>query len=353
MQSLRLTGGPVRIEGAVGVRIGDGYVRPWRLPPDELDLFDPALAFVAATPAGVRVRFATDATAIALEADQLFPGGVDLPGVPAYDLVIDNDLVASAPAPGATASVVFEGLPPGTKVVEIWLPVFPGVRLRGLSVEDGASVDDAPDGRPRWVTYGSSITHCLESASPARTWPGVAARRLDWHLTCLGYAGMCHLDPLVARMIGRLPTDRITLKLGINVHNMATLRERTFAPAVHGFLATIRDANPEVPITVISPIFSPEREESGWTVVVTPAGEEAIHGDLPLRRMREILAGVVEARRRHGDLALDYLDGTQLFGADDAADLPDGLHPNAQGYERIGERAVAFLSGVVPGTAGA
>ena len=36
---------------------------------------------------------------------------------------------------------------------------------------------------------------------------------------------------------------------------------RTFAPYVHGFLETVRDGHPTTPITVISPILSPSRED--------------------------------------------------------------------------------------------
>jgi hypothetical protein len=338
MRELPLTGGPVSIEGAVGVRVAPDYVRPWRLPPDDLELHDPGLVFSASAPAGVRLRVRTDSSAIALEADHVFPVGIEIDAVPAYDVTVDGGLHASVAAPGAHERIVVDDLPDGEHVVEVWLPVFPGVRLRSLSIDDGASATSAPDERPRWVTYGSSITHCIESHSPSRTWPATAARLLDRHLTCLGYAGMCHLDPLVARMIADLPADHISLKLGINVHNLATLRARTFAPLVHGFLATVRDGHPDVPITVVSPILSPEREQSGRTVLTTPAGDLVIEGDLSLERMREVLADVVEVRRRRGDRNLHYLDGRTLFGEADLADLPDGLHPNGDGYERMGHR---------------
>jgi lysophospholipase L1-like esterase len=44
---------------------------------------------------------------------------------------------------------------------------------------------------------------------------------------------------------------------------------------------------------------------------------------------------------------LHLLEGTDLFGEDDLDDLPDGLHPNAAGYQRMGERfnALAFGPG--------
>jgi lysophospholipase L1-like esterase len=56
----------------------------------------------------------------------------------------------------------------------------------------------------------------------------------------------------------------------------------------------------------------------------------------------------VVLQRAPADRNLRYLSGLELFGPGDAADLPDGLHPNAAGYLRIGERFYAaakrFLS---------
>ena len=82
------------------------------------------------------------------------------------------------------------------------------MRIRGLEVEAGACVAPAADDRPLWVTYGSSITHCAWVAGPTDTWPSIAARRLDWRLTCLGFNGACHLDPLVARAMAALAATR-------------------------------------------------------------------------------------------------------------------------------------------------
>ena len=59
------------------------------------------------------------------------------------------------------------------------------------------------------------------------------------------------------------------------------------------------------------------------------------------------MADVVERRRADGDPALHYVDGLTLFGPDDAADLPDDLHPNAAGYQRMGERFAPVLKEIV------
>jgi hypothetical protein len=322
------------VEGAVDVNHGPGWLAPWRVPYRDRHLHHPMLLAMAACPAGVRVRLRTDSDRVALATEHRMAPGIEVPYESLYDVTVDGRHVATSATP------VFTGLGAGEKVVEVWLPLLPGVRILGLEVDDGASLERVPDERTRWVTYGSSISHCLEAGRPTGTWPAVAARLLDWHLTSLGFAGMAHLDPLVARVIASLPADRISLKVGINVHNGATLRERTFAPMVHGFLATIRDAHPETPITLISPILSPEREASTSSTRTMPDGSDVqLEGDLTLTMMRDVLADVVDRRR---DPNLTYLDGRALFGEDDLDHLPDGLHPDVEGYARMGERFAAL-----------
>ena len=55
----------------------------------------------------------------------------------------------------------------------------------------------------------------------------------------------------------------------------------------------------------------------------------------------------MKARRDAGDANLHYLDGRELFNESDLDDLPDGLHPNGDGYIRMGERfaKLAFADG--------
>jgi hypothetical protein len=334
------------VEGAVDVREKAGALRPWRLPADDLELHHPMLVFMASLPAGVRLRFRTDSPTVVVTADLVTVPELEAL-VPVWDLTIDGEVVASTttPSAGGLATATFEGLPAGDKVVEVWLPANRGVRLHGVEIADGARAAAAPDGRERWVVYGACISHGLEGHGPSRSWPATASRLLDRHLTSLGFAGQCHLDPLVARTIAALPADHITLKLGINIHNGATLRERTFAPLVQGFLSTVRDGHPTTPITVVSPILSPEREDDPRTTRTLLDGTtEVLHGELTLAQIRGILAGIVDVRRRRGDDRLDYVDGRELFGSDpsDAAEhLPDGLHPDGDGLERIGQRYAA------------
>lgn len=318
------------IQGAISLNRSPDWIEPWRLPYEERALYpspDEALLERAVTAAGVRLRFATDATSVSLNTE---PFEAPRP----FDITIDSDLVQTVEQPAGGEEVTFQDLPSGNKTVELWLPQRHGpVRMRSLVVNDGAEVKALPDLRPKWVTYGSSITHCAQARSPACTWPAIAARMRGLHLTCLGYGGNCHIEPMVARVVRDREADLITLKLGINVQGAASLSPRTFKAAVIGFVRTVREKHTETPITVISPFASPPRETTP-----NPVG-------LSLQQMREEIEDAVRRMQDTcGDNALRYVDGLRIFGLDLAADyLPDELHPNADAQEIIARNVVAHV----------
>ena len=186
----------------------------------------------------------------------------------------------------------------------------------------------------------------MEAQMPAETWPAVAARRLHFSLINMGFGGQCHLDPFVARSIRDLDAELISLKVGINIVNMDSLRERVFVPLLNGFLDTIRERHRTTPLVLCSPIYCPSAEtQSGPTIpnedgkFITVEGFDALRqGCLTLERIRTLIEEVVDVRKNQGDLNLYYMNGLELFGSSDADDLPDDLHPNPAGYIRIGER---------------
>src|SRR5690606_22404431 len=135
------------------------------------------------------------------------------------------------------------------------------VLIHSLAVGSDATVAPPNDtSRPRWITYGSSITQCASADGPSATWPALVARSLGYDLTCLGLGGNCHRAPMGARLIRGPPADVITLCLGINVYGASSLGPRTFKAAVIGLIQLIRENHPTTPIGVISPIASPPRE---------------------------------------------------------------------------------------------
>ena len=364
--------------GALGFDNRDGGLAPRRLPDWTRPQLPQPMDVMVRMPSGVRLRFATESTTVGisfLATNMAMPGrerravvfNLETDGaLMRSESTLGNAIVVKPEAPGGfelvrgeADTLLFDDLPPGDKTCELWLPHNAFVELRDLVVDDGATIAAAPEEtRPRWVHYGSSISHCMEAEEPAGTWPAVAARLARVALRNLGFGGQCHLDQFVARTIRDLPDiDIVSIKTGINIVNMDSMRERVFAPALHGFLDTIRERKPEVPIVLISPIYCPSAEtRPGPTVpdgqgkfVTIDGFEQFRNGCLSLIRIREIIADAVEKRRAGGDSALHYFDGLDLFGADDAHDLPDDLHPNPAGYQRMGERFAPVLEGIVEG----
>jgi lysophospholipase L1-like esterase len=285
----------------------------------------------SALAAGTRLRFATDSAHLSLAFEPLDYAGLEPRG--AFDLTIAGKLVESLPAITGQRQVSFMAMASGMKVVEVWMPVRIKMRLKSIAIDDGAGFSIPVDTRRRWTTYGSSITFCGETHSPARTWPATVARRLDLNLTCLGCPGQCHIEPMMALMIRDVPAEMISLKLGINVQG-GSLAQRTFKPALIGMVSIIREKQPDVPIAVISPIISPSRE-------TTPG-----RTDLALEIMRAELDDGVSRLIAHGDEHIRYFDGKTLLGESEVRDyLPDGLHPNGDGYELMGEH---FIERIFP-----
>ena len=67
--------------------------------------------------------------------------------------------------------------------------------------------------------------------------------------------------------------------------------------------------------------------------------DELAEGKLSLEVIRDELRTIVD-RRREWDAALGYLDGSELYGADDNArmPMPDNLHPGDDVNALIAER---------------
>ncbi|WP_369822161.1 SGNH/GDSL hydrolase family protein [Saccharomonospora sp. CUA-673] len=243
-----------------------------------------------------------------------------------------------------------------TKDVEIWLPHNETIELVALRA-DADVAPATPRNRPVWISHGSSISQGSNAAGPAGTWPAVAARHADVDLVNLGFSGAMMLDPFAARIIRDRPADLISLEIGINLVNSDAMRLRTFTPAVHGFLDTIRDGHPDTPIAVISPLHCLIHEHTPgpgtFDVDALRAGEirfaatgdpaDVAAGKLTLTVIRAQLREIVAGR---ADANLFHVDGQELYGEADHAEfpLPDALHPGPESHRVIGERFAATLA---------
>ena len=337
-QNLPLRDGPVQFAGAVTLAHDDAGVHPWRLVHDDLPLYEPTLRDRAADPAGVRLTWISDTSSITLD---VAPGDGPSDQACTFDLLVDGVRHQRQTLPDeARGAVRFTDLPAGEHRLELYLPQRRSVRVVRLAIDDGASAKRWDDPRPKWLVYGSSITQCASAAGPSETWPAIVANRFDLNLTCLGYGGNCHMEPVVVRMMRDFEADYISLCLGINM--MAnSYSPRTFRAQVLGTMLTLRDGHPRTPMVVVSPICNPPRETTPNAV------------DLTLVKMRETIAEAVDVLRQRGDANVHYVDGLSLFGPDYVHHMPDELHPDAEGYRVLADRYAEVVMPVLGLEAGA
>ncbi|ROQ59871.1 GDSL-like lipase/acylhydrolase family protein [Streptomyces sp. 840.1] len=365
------------LRGALDLERTEHGLRPHRLPARaRAQCADGQLAMAEAQPSGVRLVFRTGASAIELDALRTKTAYEGAPPRPdgVYDLLVDGRLTGQVSATGGNVLMVdmtagtartqagpvgtvrFPNLPEGVKDIEIWLPYNESTELVALRTD--APVEPAPDrGRKVWLHHGSSISHGSDAASPTTTWPALAASLGGVELVNLGLGGSALLDPFTARAMRDTPADLISVKIGINLVNADLMRLRAFAPAVHGFLDTIREGHPTAPLLVVSPLLCPIHEDTPGPSVpdFSNLGEgrlqframgdpaERAAGKLTLNVIREALSGLVE-QRSADDPNLYYLDGRSLYGERDSAELPlpDQLHPDAATHRRMGDRFAAL-----------
>tara|TARA_R100000027_G_scaffold61554_3_gene52982 strand:- start:11580 stop:12581 length:1002 start_codon:yes stop_codon:yes gene_type:complete len=309
--------------GSVSLERTDTYTRPWRLPFDSIERFYPALQEKGASASGVRIDLISSSTKIA---GKFLPISTERPKM---DLFIDGEFHSSVDLTGQT-EFVFENLSSAEKRIELWLPQFAMFSLESLVLDEGASLKKVEDSRPKWITYGSSITHCRGAESPSLTWPSIAARTLGLNLTSMGFGGECHLDIAIARTIRDSEADIISICSGINIQGRCSLNERSFPSNLMGSVDIIREKHPEIPILLISPIFACHRETQqnavGWN----------------LQDYRNAVQETAAKLRDLGDQQIYYLSGLDLFDESLVEFLPDQLHPNAEGYQIMGKNFVEF-----------
>ena len=373
---MELTGTPITAElvrGAVELERTEHGLLPHRLPAwARAQCADGQLLMAESQPSGVRLVFRTRATAVELDTRRSVSTYTGMPARPDcfYDLLVDGELLAQVTQPegdvvetdlstgatevrrGGVGTARFTGLPDRDKVVEVWLPWSETTHLVELRTD--APVETATrNGKRVWLHHGSSISQGSVAESPSTTWPALAARAGDVELVNLGLAGSALLDPFTARTMRDLPADLVSVKIGINLTNLDLMRRRAFGPAVHGFLDTIREGHPDLPLLVVSPLLCPMHEETPgpgtFDVDALSEGTVRFHalgdpadvgaGKLTLQVIREELARIV-AQRAETDPALHYLDGLTLYGeADhDVLPLPDALHPDGDAHRLIGQR---------------
>jgi lysophospholipase L1-like esterase len=282
----------------------------------------------AALPVGVRFEFVGDADAIEVryrtETDDFGYRGpaagrsfVTFCGdqrVDEADAILGEGKVTLATGPGDAVRTLY--LPEGMRPTVLELKASSG------------SIRPAPS-RPRWLCYGDSIAEGWCASEPAAAWPHVLAREEALDVVNLGYAGAARGEVASAEEIAALPADLITISHGTNCWTRTPHSIELFVAGLRAFLDLVRLAHAEVPIVAISPLLREDAENTENRLGAT------------LAALREGFESVIHERRAHGDPSLTLVPGLELIVA---GHLPDGIHPDDAGHERIARALAPVLT---------
>ncbi|MGM7775781.1 SGNH/GDSL hydrolase family protein [Arthrobacter sp. KNU-44] len=310
-----------------------------RVPLEATERFARDTASAALVPAGVRLEFSGDATAVEIDVTTrtMHPLAAPVPKQ-YFSIWLFGRLHAQVPAvPDARRRIRLD-LPPRQhdEPVAVHLPEGYTPILHGIEAI-GGGITPAPS-RPRWVAYGDSITQGWTTSDPGLAWTAVAARNTGLDVVNLGFAGAARGELPAAGFVSTVPAEVISLAWGTNCWSQIPMDREYIAELMRIFLTVVRSGHPETPIVVLSPILRPQAESTRNAVGAT------------LAELRDGIEETVDlfANRRE-DTHIRLVPGLELVSE---AQLVDGIHPGDEGHAVLGQAMGAALASVVQGVPG-
>ena len=278
-------------------------------------------------PSAVRLRFETDADALAIAwsygpgARQIYQGALALE---------DAAPIPLGPDGGQPES--WEGTVPlggrGRHRVELWLPHMVRADLRRLEPAGEGSLTPGAVHYARWLALGDSITQGMETPLPTGTWVARCARALNINVRNYGIGG-AKAEVYLAEHPIDWPYDVMSVAYGINDFNQACPLE-TYTENLRRLVERQAGDHPDAQFIVVTP--------TRWV------GREEDPNELGLRLddYREAAAKTAAALPRTRVVA-----GTDLI-PDDATLFVDHVHPNTEGMAAYAEAMAPHLVDALP-----
>lgn len=205
-------------------------------------------------------------------------------------------------------------------------PLYSSVKQLRIGLSNRSSVQKCrPYSNPLPIVYyGSSITQGACASRPGNSYESMISRMLDTDYINLGFSGNAKGEQNMARYISTLQMSAFVYDYDHNAPDAAYL-ERTH----RAMFETIRNAQPELPIVIVS---RPEHRRS-----------EAADARF------EVIKRTYEGALSAGDHNVCLIDGRSIMsGIADGSGTVDGCHPNDLGFylmaQKIGAQLARFLS---------
>ncbi len=256
--------------GAVQVVEENGKVRFFRFNEAQRSLYSQraALGLRSRSTAGIKLQFITDSSSLALNVAAL-PGSIRT--YFAFDIWVDGKRIGSVDnfsdqdLPAVYADVQLPlgdyagsfDLGKGDKQVCIYFPWSVDGQLNALRLDDGAKL--IPVKRSKTLlAFGDSITQGYDALHPSDAYLAQIARKLDadeWNKAVGGE----HFLPELSAIPNEIEPDMLLVAYGTN--DWSAVAEEVFADTSRRFFENLHAQFPDVPMTVITPIWRADADE--------------------------------------------------------------------------------------------
>jgi lysophospholipase L1-like esterase len=291
-------------------------------------LVPPAVWRLSHDSAGLEVRFASDATQIAvrwtLRKESLAMPHMPASGVSGLDLYVKQKgrwhwIGAARPEKTRTnESVLVKGLTPMKREFALYLPLYNGVYNVKIGVAEGEILEPAPPAKKKPIVfYGTSIVQGGCASRPGMAYPAILGRRLNWPTINLGFSGSAHSEPELANLLAELDPAIYVLD------PLPNMTDEMIAARMESFVTTLRQAHPRTPIVLVESIDFPAGEFVAQTRDRV-AGKNA--------KLKEIHQRLIKS----GQKRIFYVPAKKLIGGDGEATV-DGVHPTDLGFIRMAD----------------
>lgn len=304
-----------------------------RMPAAVAETVSSGVAWLNCNTAGGRVRFKTDATAIAIRVKM--PNAERLPHMPlsgsaGFDLYVKvngREQYLNSYIPPIDTVNSFE-ICKETGCGEIReytlnFPIFSGVTELLIGIPEEAQLQAAEGykiSKPI-VYYGSSITHGGCASRPGNSYQSRISRELDCDYLNLGFSGSAKGELQMSEYISGLEMTAFVYDYDYNAPSLEHLKN-THKP----FFDIIRKAHPDIPIIMLS------RPQFGLDDI-----------DLRQQVIKETYCSAVEA----GDNNVYFIGGSELMKYAEYDGTVDNCHPNDLGFYSISRVLGDKLSSVL------
>ncbi len=315
---------PLQIRGLPWFgEFGGGYHRlPFRIESE----IGRDLWWCARNTSGARIRFASNTSQLGIKADFTPYDGsartnMSLSGVLGIDVYADGSYWKTIVRleGGEFEEMFFREVARKRREFTVYLPLYHSIDVKRVLFDEDAEVlpptPFAVEGPV--VFYGTSITQGGCASRPGLSYQARLCRALNLDFVNLGFSGLGRGDLPVAQAMARLDASCYVLDYGQNNPTVEEM-DRVYLP----FLRTIREAKPDTPIVLTTPIsYAAELWIPGF------------HEEREQRR--DVVRRAYLTQREAGDQRIFMIEGKDLLSLEDGDGQVDGAHPNDLGFAKM------------------